>query len=478
MRTPLLAACALVIGGAPALAQGPTRNCADTLTLVQCWDLVSGVAAFTLQDTAAARASRETDHQLQAKTTGVPAVAPGIASAISDFLPLLAGGVGVATTSNPDGSLTLETNLPLPIGVRPQRARLRGILHHARLFDALDQALPADTREATRTALEHDFGDFDDVELSLAFNLETGRFGRSFGAYSDLYGTLFQQAWTATELDLAPVKERDKLIAFTRALRSLESEEGPCGRADETVPVRCLTPNGRASLIEAAEAGRAVDQALGERMRTGGLFRLASMINNQPQLNLEGSARLRHGFVGPDEYSVTGRFELGFVNVNSYRGFCRRQQRDINLDCLETYLRRPGVRQSLDHGDRLWLSASWISRRDFAAVLPAQAVNFTLAGSSTLDLNAGLGRYVAVNGQGIETGRVDVSFEYQANDNSTLRNDRLIASASYTHRVNDTMSLLVGFVYANKPEFITDVDRKVSGNIGLRYQLQSPTPSQ
>ena len=157
-----------------------------------------------------------------------------------------------------------------------------------------------------------------------------------------------------------------------------------------------------------------MDQALGERMRTGGLFRLANMINNQPQLNLEGSARLRHGLVGPDEYSLTGRFELGFVNVNSYRGFCRRRQQAINLDCLETYLRQPGVGQSLDHGDRLWLSATWTSRRDFAAVLPEPAINFTLAGSSALDLNAGLGRYVAVNGQGVETGRIDVSLEYQA----------------------------------------------------------------
>ena len=40
------------------------------------------------------------------------------------------------------------------------------------------------------------------------------------------------------------------------------------------------------------------------------------------------------------------------------------------------------------------------------------------------------------------------------------------------------MSLLVAFVYANKPEFVTDVDRKVSGNVGLRYRLQSPTPAQ
>ena len=202
--------------------------------------MVSGVTSFTVEDSAAARASRETDHQLQAKTTGVPAAAPGIASAISDFLPLLAGGLGVASTSNPDGSLTLESNLPLPLGVRPQRARLRGILHRARLFDPLDEALPADTREATRTALEHDFGDFDDVELSLAFNFESGHFGRSFAAYSELYGALFQQAWSAAELDIKTLSERDKLIAFTRALRGLESEEGACGQVEnaERIPMR------------------------------------------------------------------------------------------------------------------------------------------------------------------------------------------------------------------------------------------------
>jgi hypothetical protein len=85
---------------------------------------------------------------------------------------------------------------------------------------------------------------------------------------------------------------------------------------------------------------------------------------------------------------------------------------------------------------------------------------------------------VALNSQGLETGRIDASLEFQANDASTMRNDRLIGSLSYTHRVTDTVSLLVGLVYANKPEFITDVDRKVSGNIGLRYRLQPPLPAE
>ncbi len=481
MRAGLLAAGAVMAGAIPALAQG-AGGCPDTVTIGQCWDIVSNVGTFVRQDSAAVRASRETDHRLQSKTTGVPAAGPGIASAISDFLPLVAGGLGIASTSNPDGSLALETNLPLPIGTRPQRARARAILNRARLYEPLDQALPADTREQTRTALERDFGDFDDIELSLALNLETRRFGRSFGTYSDLYGALFQDAWTATDLDLKTVSERDRLLAFTRALRGLSSLEGACAQEDaDKIPLRCLDPDARAVLVtalrEAAEAGRAVDRALGERMRSGGLFRLASMINNQPQLSVEGSARLRQGLVGPDEYGVTGRFELGFVNVNSFRGFCRRRQVESDLDCLETYLRQSGVRHSLDRGDRVWLSAAWKSRRDFSAAVPAEGVSFALAESSALDISAGLGRYVAVNDQGVETGRIDLSIGYQANDENAMRNDRLMASGSYTHRVNDTVALLVGFVYSNKPEFVTDVDRKVSANVGLRYRLQSPTPT-
>jgi hypothetical protein len=482
-RLSIAAGCALALSAAPAFAQNTASTCPDSMTLGQCWDLISGVAVITNQDSAEARATRSSDHQLQAKTTGVPTGATGVVSAINDFLPLVAGALGVAGTTNPDGSFALETNVPLPIGVQQQRVRLRGVLHKAQLFDALDQSLPPDTREATRNTLEEDFGDFDDVELSVGLNLETGHFGRSFHTYSDLYGRLFQEAWTATTINVKEVGEREKSIAFTRALKSLPDTGECAGFEDgEEIPIRCLPEDTRASVVtalrEAAEAGRAVDRALGDRMRQGGLFRLANLINNQPQLNVEGSARLRSGLVGPDEYSVTGRFELGFVNLNSYQGFCRQRQQAASLDCLEAYLRRSGVRQSLDHGDRLWLAATFTSHSDFVAVVPDQGINFALAGSSSFDVNAGLGRYVALNSQGLETGRIDASLEFQANDASTMRNDRLIGSLSYTHRVTDTVSLLVGLVYANKPEFITDVDRKVSGNIGLRYRLQPPLPAE
>jgi hypothetical protein len=467
-----------------AAAQTPSVTCSDTLTIAACWDIVSSVGTTLREDAAETEVARATDRRLQAKTVGVPVPVPGAATAISDFLPLLAGAFGVKSTSDPDGAMVFEGNLPIPIGVNPQRARIRAVLNRPRLYQPLAELLPADTREATRTSLEQDLGDFDDVALSVALNVESKSFGRSFGNYTDLYGAFFQDIWTEAEAQLGEASEAQAIVALQRAAKrageALVPGDGCNAAAGTDLPLRCIAPAERKliveSLAETAAAGRAMDSAMGERMRRGGFLFFADMINNQPQLNIQGEARIRQDLVGPDEYSVTGRFEMGFVNVNRFRGTCRAAQRAVNLACLDDYLQQPGTKGSLARGDRVWLSAKWTSRQEVAETLAAQGVTLRLAGSSVFEVAGGLGRYVAVDEQGVETGRVDLSAEYVATTDDAVRNDRFLASLSYTHRVNDNASLLVGLAYANRPEFLTDVDRKVSANFGLRYRLSSPAP--
>lgn len=475
----------LALLATPAAAQAPAVTCSDTLTIAACWDIVSSVGSTLREDAATEQAARATDRELQAKTVGVPVPVPGAATAISDFLPLLAGAFGVKSTSDPDGAMVLEGNLPLPIGVHPQRARVRAVLNRPRLYQPLEELLPADTREATRTSLEETFDDFDDVALSVALNIESRTFGRSFANYTDLYGAFFQDIWTEAEADLGEAGEAQAILALQRAAKragqALVPGQGCSAAAGTELPLRCIAPAERRVIVEslrvAAEAGRAMDRAMGERMRRGGFLLFADMINNQPQLNIQGEARLRQAFVGPDEYSVTGRFEMGFVNVNRLRGTCRAAQRAVDLACLDDYVRQPGIKGSLARGDRVWLSAKWTSRQEVAETLAAQGIALTLAGSSAVEIAGGLGRYVAVDEQGIETGRVDLAAEYVATTDDAVRHDRFLASLSYTHRVSDNASLLFGLAYASRPEFLTDVDRKVSANLGLRYRLSSPTPS-
>ena len=51
------------------------------------------------------------------------------------------------------------------------------------------------------------------------------------------------------------------------------------------------------------------------------------------------------------------------------------------------------------------------------------------------------------------------------------KQERLVASLTYTQRINDQFSLPIGVVWANKGEFLGDVDKKVSVNFGLKFRL-------
>jgi hypothetical protein len=67
---------------------------------------------------------------------------------------------------------------------------------------------------------------------------------------------------------------------------------------------------------------------------------------------------------------------------------------------------------------------------------------------------------------------VELSFEYVNHSNNSFRNkNRVIGSVSYTHRVNDDVTLTTGFVAANKSELRGDVDWPVGARARFQYKL-------
>ena len=97
----------------------------------------------------------------------------------------------------------------------------------------------------------------------------------------------------------------------------------------------------------------------------------------------------------------------------------------------------------------------------------------TLGLEGTWDLigEFGYGRYVAFNREGEQIGRIDLGAMYVHHEDDPERQNRFVGSATYTQRVSPSLSFAAGVSYASRPEFLDEVERKVTANFGLRYKL-------
>jgi hypothetical protein len=474
-----------IVVGSMALALLPASMsaqaaCVDTETLKACWTRISTGATQAQADDLA-------DDRLHAKSTGLSSLGNGFASAIGDFLPGLAGNLGLTQTTTEDGATAFESNLRLPLGASPQKVKLRALLRKPTLYQPLADTLPAATRTTRTTELEKQLRDFDDVGLSIAWNLETGTFGRSFDQARHLYATYFERAIAEVAAKSQTEAERLKAIMeFMATFPDSESIVAPdratdpaCATADDNppkAPISCFRSDIRgriaAAAAPAAELTARYERELQSELADRGLYEFVDLVNNQPQFSVEAGVDIRRDLVGPNRFSVQARYETGFSNLNALRRFCRERGGGVDqVECLTGYLASPGVRQSIKRGDRFFLSVAYGNRQVYRLDLPADGVSLDLAGTWDLTASAGFGRYIAVDRQGEEVGRLDVQADYIHHHDDPDRQNRLVATGTYTQRLSDELSVAAGVSYASRPEFLGDVDKKVSANFGLRYKF-------
>ena len=51
--------------------------------------------------------------------------------------------------------------------------------------------------------------------------------------------------------------------------------------------------------------------------------------------------------------------------------------------------------------------------------------------------------------------------------------DRFVASATYTYKINDMMSMPFSLVYANHASYLGDVDHKLNAHFGISFKMPS-----
>ncbi len=486
----LVAAAGLV--GAPLQAQ--QLGCSENETLTLCRTRLDSILAHqSAPEPSDTGAAATLDAALGAKTVGIGSLGSGLSSAIGDFLPTLAGALGLTQTTTQDGATSLETNLRLPFGSSLQRVRVQAVLRKPTVYQSLQDSLPVATRTETVDALTKELNDYDDVGVNLAWNLENGTFGRNFDIARALATRLVRDGigqLKQGEVDRANTiyvemlsHSQPGIAPSARSMPECRADADTLAFADSVafvVPLRCFTTDQQARLtaamIQSLTATRVTEEQLHRLLVNGGLYRLTDLVNNQPQLTFEAGLNLRRDLVGPNDFTITARYEGGFTNFNGLRRYGREHcgaltDAAMTGECLQRYLADPGAVSAVKHGDRFFISGTFTRRQDYRLSLPADSVNLVLAGTWDFTATAGYGRYVAFGSTGDELGRIDLSGDYILHHDDPTRQNRLVLAGTFTYRLSAGLSIAAGVSYASKPEFLTGVDKKFGANFGLRYKL-------
>lgn len=126
---------------------------------------------------------------------------------------------------------------------------------------------------------------------------------------------------------------------------------------------------------------------------------------------------------------------------------------------------------ALARGSRFWLKLDVNHRAAYDFTLPADGITVTDERSVELDGSLGYGQYFGTLAQGTRRPRVDGELSYKQQLEGELRNDRLVAKVALTHPLSDQLAAVVGALWANRPEHVGEVERRISARLGLTYKL-------
>jgi hypothetical protein len=471
----------LLLMAAPALAQTPPGCGRDEAYKICINRLLGGQtaaeAAARAAEIANAAAAAVTAERIAAKV--IPETVPGAAGSIRDFLPLFFGTLGLGGVKDEAGALTLTFN-PELLSLGPANPlSLQAEIKDPVPFDALLQAIPEVVRAGRKSAFEKELKDFDDVALDLAWSRESERLGRNYRDHRQLLSGVFL-ALTEQTLGTVPAKASKVLLDDF-----VKQPDGPAPAAfsvDMTpAQVDGLDPAYRARLDQhIAEAGQEVmarQKALVELAAQQRFFELDDLINNQPQVLASATYRRRADLVGPDDLAAKFSYEIGFANVNGLRRHCGGRESEVDGDCLKSYLDKFG--STLESSPRLAITAEYSQSDAYDFALPADALSPTPFAFHLDRISKGVGklvygRYLRADASGVQTTRIDVEASYEIASGDPARNDRFLATATFTQKLAGDMSASLTAVYSNRPEFRGEVDKELSARFGLKYKLDRP----
>ena len=462
----------------PALAQ---ETCSDDETIKDCW------FRFFKNDEAATAKKN-----LEEKETGLDISGSDLGSTVKNFLPVLSvsGLAGDALTDNQNGTYTLDLTpfSALPKSQQYGNLKLEAVFNtEPTIFDTLKASLPETIREERAKALIDDLNDLDDVSLAFSYNYVRKNLGRNFYTYRMRYSSLFEAARDKVQLDVN--------FGYLKVLQAIQNELGDTSA--ENLPFNQIRDESqrqrlKAAVAEAARAEATFEANMQQQIDQAGLKSFADLINNQPQLHLTIDHHFRDDLVGPNETSAKVTYEMGFVNVNTFEkehgrtcddGARRYPDAPSEIEaaraaaaaaCLEAYRTfLADNKERLQEGERLAFSVGYSRTNEYTFSSPQDSVNLMIPKAGKLLLEAGYGRLLSVRRDEPGNTRIDLTarLELATNDKGGLLNDtRYVVSLMLTEKVGK-VSIPFGLVFANKDEFLGDVDHQINAHLGLKLNL-------
>jgi hypothetical protein len=460
----------------PAEAQG---RCLPSMTTLECWNLYlpdtmnskersDAAAVSVMKDTvrADAVASRK-------RETGVDTQSARTAASTKNFLPILsaAGLIGDEDANGSQGTLNIDLNFLLPSGGNDKNTQLKAVINpRPSLFEPLTGLVTEDRA----VALEATLGDLDDYGLVLSYNLWNRGNGRNFMFYRRRFSALVEGI-------VGPAKpvsgDFASLVAMLGELPGDDLEQLPLSETPIDRRIQFIN-----ALESFAQSEAAIEADLTARIDDAGLRYFADLVSNQPQLYFSLESRIRDDLVGPDELAARLTWEFGFANINAYeksygracRAFDqpgRPADESLLRECATTFSDYINAnRTRIRSGERFALSFEWARTDDLHIFIPEDDVDLEVEGTHKLVAAVGYGRLLMLDPAQEPTLRIDASASYEDVSDDPARQNRLIIAVTLTKRFGD-LSIPISVVYANHGEYLTDVDDRLSANIGIAFDI-------
>jgi hypothetical protein len=414
--------------------------------------------------------------------TAPDAFASRVHNSYQDYLNLFSFAINKVDESTDGQALVVRFN-PLREG-----SNLFGLTLTAAkpsISEAVKNAIPEATRSATTSSLQQRLGDLSDLTLSGSYSFATAECTTDRSPRSRCWGR-------------TPQAYRDVLFSMTAPIVQSFITSNPNEVLVQTIGERMnnfMPPGASASQTTLAQTKDAAavrqlaqEQAIAEANVTAAekafytdkhLDRIASLVDNQPQLSITGNYHTPGKYGGPKETSVDLEFQAGQDNINSIRAGCL--QHDPNPNCLSDALSKK-LQQGIST-DKWVLSATYKKVDSFslnALTLDQPVMGFTpvnLARSTQLAVKGQGGRVLdaQLNGKPI---RLDASLE---GDRSTqkglVKANRWVATVTLSMPLGDNVTIPLSLNYGNKADFLGPQNIRFGAHIGLTYRLPMNGPA-
>ena len=465
-----------------ALAQETAEPCADSESIQGCYQRILQVmtpAAAKTADTAATETQlqKSVDEELKVAETGADSGGAATAATMNDLAQLLNALGLVSSGDGAEGSkLAVDLNFLLPVqDVDNHNAQLKGIINtEAEPLDQLVQAFGEDVRATRKDSLQQDIRAVGDAQVSFTWSLVNSRFGRDYSVLRKSIAPMNEGAVGRAYEAVTDETGEALGVLVEKAVRAGLSPTDPIGGLSISDDEK---QQYKADTFKAAVDRAKISKGIEAELDRTGMNRLADLVEQQPQLLFTLEHDFRDEIVGPETTTASVTWEFTRRNFGD---FLRSKGKacsdpgvadstsakyDTCVSALQSYMTAYGL--DLGHQPRFKIEASFKRVDAVTYSFPDDGVELALPKHDRWEVAVAAGRPLSSDKNG---GRLDLQLSYDSNlDNDDTNKERVTASLTYTRRVGD-MDMPFSIVYANKDEFLGEVDHQISMNVGLKFR--------